>query len=382
MEKPFHTKQNILYSTLVGAAGLIYAIFYATSGHLALQLDGSRLHAGYYVAWYAAGAFCGHIVWGWLADTLGKARVVAISLLIVAVGLLTAFLSAHKPVTIAAILLIGGGVSAVEAMSSALLADNHPAAASRWIHLSQVCFCIGALGAPMLVVWAAPSGSLQLYCLLAIALIPLAALSCLQRSGKVPPTAQRWGRNPFQLLQQPPFLAVCGMIFLYCGCESLVVTYLQQYSQYAGCSEAAAAFAMSLFWLFMILARLAGAIRVGNAVSGIRSSSLVLLAGLLILCLFAGPILHFLGAALIGLGCGPLWCRLFVLGESRCAAGRSGAAFAIMSLFSACANTLFPILFGSWVKQLRITFLLCILLVTGLLFFLRRFERLATQTAA
>lgn len=373
------TGQNLYYSVLVGLAGLTCSVFYVTSDALALSFGGNALSAGYFVAVYAAGAFGGHILWGRLADRYGKTGIIRLAAVLLAGSLILVFLSPYRALTGAGILVMGGGASAVESMSGSLLVDANPAKASRWLNLSQVCFCVGAIAAPVLAVWyrlRLGRAQRELFLLLAIVLCGLVLLTRPSAGMRQPGKGVGPASNiPFSVLRSPPFVCICLMILCYCGCEALLVTYLKPYFLRCGSGEAASALAVSLFWLCMIAARLVSAARNGGETADIRAHGGILLVGLACLC---WPALRWPGVLLVGIGCGPLWCHLFVLG-SRQHPERSGAAFAVMSQFAAAANSVAPVVFGSWVGSLRATFALCILLTVLMLAALWRYGNLCKK---
>jgi len=77
------------------------------------------------------------------------------------------------------------------------------------------------------------------------------------------------------------------------------------------------------------------------------------------------------GVMLFGFGCGPLWPMLFVL-SSKIFQNRTGSAYSVMMVFSTAGYVIFPILLGSFVNNLRYTFIGCAvlsLMIFGLSFF-------------
>jgi MFS family permease len=118
---------------------------------------------------------------------------------------------------------------------------------------------------------------------------------------------------------------------------------------------------ISLFWLAMILLRLAGTRMEGREMISLRWLTLMMPLGAAVSLLAPNAVWRLIGTALYGAGCGAVWPMLFVL-ASRALPLRSGAVFAVMMLFTTAGNSLFPVLIGKWVGNPEITVVLCALM--------------------
>ncbi len=111
----------------------------------------------------------------------------------------------------------------------------------------------------------------------------------------------------------------------------------------------------------MIVFRMIGVFMDGKELFCIRWFTPLVLAGVVVLLLASSDGMRLAGVLLYGFGCGPVWPMLFVL-ASRVFPRRSGAAYAMMMLFTMTGNSLSPAVFGSLVANVPATIALCGLL--------------------
>ena len=161
------------------------------------------------------------------------------------------------------------------------------------------------------------------------------------------------------------------MLFLYMGYESIAPAYIKAFIIETGSAESLGATAISLFWLSMIAGRLIGIFMSGKERMGIHIFPPIVAAAVCVLLLADNSQMRLVGVMLFGFGCGPLWPMLFVL-SSRIFQNRTGSAYSVMMVFSTAGYVIFPILMGSFVNNLRYTFIGCAILsfmIFGLSFF-------------
>ena len=245
-------------------------------------------------------------------------------------------------------------------ISSALLTDENPDYATRWMNISQVFFCAGAILSPLAVMAYLAGGNrfggLLLFCAGVIALTGLMILLAGGEMGAKKIDRKRL--NMFSVLESRTVVLCAFMVFIYLGCESVGLVYLKQLFLLHGEGSELADLSISLFWVAMILFRLLGTRMDGKEMITLRWLTLMLPLGAVVCLLAASPLPRLIGTALYGAGCGAVWPMLFVL-ASRSLPRRSGAVFAVMMLFTTAGNTLFPLLIGKWVGNPEITVMLC-----------------------
>jgi fucose permease len=212
---------------------------------------------------YSAGLLPTVLLAGFLADTLGKRRIIAGSILALAVAsALFAAAPALGPrpefgLALAVMLLMGIGAGGIESIGNALIADENqpsPAFAMNFVHaFFAVGAVVGPLGAGLLlraglpwqiVFWAGAG-------LLALLLVGMVAQ---------PRASERRGEDPLAamgLFRSSLLWLLLIVLSLYVGAEvgfSAWVSPLME--KVLGADRGTAALAVSVFWAFMIVGRL------------------------------------------------------------------------------------------------------------------------------
>lgn len=361
---------NLLLSLLITLLGVFYSAFYAVSDRFALAFGQTANMAGFYISAFAAGSCLSALVSGALSDHLGKRRVICVSLGLLIAGVLTVALSNLQAPLLLGLFVAGVGFGPCEAMGSAYLTDLNPDCASRWMNISQIGFGLGAIGAPVAVIWyltqkGGAHRSVFALCA-ALFLLMLAALLFTGRGQNASARSEKAEWNLFSVLKNPKMVLYALMVFFYMGYEPIGSGYFKQFFMARGETEAFSALMVSLFWASMILCRFIGAFMSGKELIGIKVFTSMMVTGALLLLLAPGAPWKVAGVFLYGFGCGPVWPMLFVL-ASRAFPKRSGAACGVMMLFSTAGNFLFPTLIGVWPGNLFVTLSLCALLGLALL---------------
>lgn len=121
--------------------------------------------------------------------------------------------------------------------------------------------------------------------------------------------------NPFNVLKNREFLLYTVLVFLYLCYESVAPAYFKQLFLQNGASERMAGMSISIFWLAMILMRFAGIFLGGRELACVRYLTPLVAVGVALLLLGRSDAARIVGVALYGMGCGPVWPMLFVLGS-------------------------------------------------------------------
>ena len=372
---------NLFFSLSVGMSGIIYTGLYTLADRITLELGWSPDAIGFLVSLYSAGSFSSMLISGIWADRLGKRRMVRIALCAATLGCLLLVLGGNALVILPGVYLLAMGASCGEIQSSAILTERNAGNAARWMNISQMFFCLGAIGAPVAAVWLStnsPLGYRSIFLILTVLAAAMFLVAKMQsRPSPKPESTVPLSLNLFHILSKTPFLLICLMLFLYAGYETLSVAFLKPYATRLGLSETAAAATISVFWAFMIIGRFIGVFLGRQEARGIAAFGVVFLAGTAITLLARTPLLLFVGAALLGFGCGPVWPLLIVLG-SRQNPNKNGTSFAVMSLFSSGGGIVFPSLLGLLPASDSLAFLLCAALAAILLILLGVSKRQVT----
>ncbi|MDD4081298.1 MAG: MFS transporter [Eubacteriales bacterium] len=368
--------RNLLLCALVGWLGVYASLLSTLSDRLAAQFSLAGTDAGLFISAHALGMLVSVLLSGSLADSIGKRRIVLVGCALMVAGLIFTYLAQSLPAILAGLFLTGMGFSPSEAISSALLTDENPEHATRWMNWSQVCFGLGAVLSPLAVVWYLSAGRAYGGLLLICAgLVGVSGLLILLAGGDMGAgKADKTRLNMFSVLKSKTVLVCCLMVFFYLGVESVGIVYLKQLFLLHGEGSSLGDLSISLFWLAMIVLRLVGTRMDGREMISLRYLTLMIPLGAVVSLLAPNPGLRLLGAVLYGAGCGAVWPMLFVL-AGRSMPQRSGAVFAMMMIFTTAGNSLFPMLIGKWVANPETTMIICAalaLLLPALSFSLER----------
>jgi FHS family glucose/mannose:H+ symporter-like MFS transporter len=340
-------------------------IFHTLADRIVISLGRPGTQAGILISVYALGSLSSVLLSSSLADRVGKRRVIAAALFVMAAGLLVVpASSAFIPILIG-LYLFGFGFAPSEGMSSALLGDENPEKAAAWMNISQAGFGVGAILGPLLAIaWLSAGNSWRGPFLLGsmLALFLLFMVLFTGRGRMAPAHRQPAQKmNMFGLLKEKRFVLLMVMMFFYLGYESVAPAYIKQYFIRLGAEDSLASLMISLFWGAMIVGRLLGSLLVGKEIQSIRGYTVFAFLGILLLILGKTLPLRVIAVALIGFGCGPVWPMLITL-AARLFPQRSGAAVGMMMLASMSGITLFPFLIGTLPDNPTLTFVFCTIL--------------------
>jgi len=360
--KSRQTTQNWLYCTLVGVLGLYASTYDAMVDRMTARFLLDARMIGILMSVYAAGSLTSVLLSGMLSDSIGKRRVVLFGGAMLTLGVALVATAGSVPLMMVGLFLAGMGFGPCESIGSALLTDENPGGETRWMNISQIFFGAGAIAAPVAAVWYASlpgrSYSSALFvCAGAVFLCWLAILST-SRGRLSKPEGVKRELNLFGVLKNREFLLYAVMVCVYLCYEALAPAYFKQLFLLRGASEQTAGLAISIFWAAMIVFRFVGVFMDGKELFCIRWFTPMIILGVAVLLLAKSDGVRLIGAALFGFGCGPVWPMLYVL-AARLFPDRSGAAFAMMMLFTMAGKTASPALFGTLVDNVPVTIGLC-----------------------
>ncbi|MGI5976985.1 MAG: MFS transporter [Candidatus Limivicinus sp.] len=338
-------------------------LLYSTVEKICSSCGGSRGGEGYYLSVYALGLIAGNLLSSSLSDRLGTRKLLIFSLITMGLGMLLTAAAGTQVFAFLSLIIMGMGFSASNALINASLTDISAGNAAKWVNISQIFFCVGAMFSPVASASLCSRAGLSHNTLfLTVGLISAAAAGiCSLWDFGPAAAAQDTGKavkSPLSMLKNAGFLIVCLQIFLYLCCETVESSYLRFYFLERGCPSTLAAFSSTLFWAGVVAGRFIGTCLGGKEAQSLRIFPLIFVAGVAML-LFSGEIWPGLAAsALIGLGCGPLFPLLLLRG-SRSFPDRSGTAFSIMVLFANLGFFVSPVALVTRVGNLRVSMLIC-----------------------
>lgn len=326
---------------------------------------------------------------GIIADRVGKMRVVAFGLVLVALplGLIAVFQSVWARTVTLLLFGIGGGI--IESQSSALLTDISPARERSIMNLSQTLFSVGAAAGPFLLalIYTATDrlSITTVFWFLAAANALLAASFLTGRK----PTSGSADHEPLglkKLLTDRTLLTLALSIFLYVAAEMGTAAWLAKYGEiHLGISRELAPMCIAVFW---------GSLGLSRAVVGLLShrftdrTILIMAVGLSIGAqLFAFSVKNtaaaLAGIGVLGFGMGCVWPTLVALAGSKFRRD-SGSAVGIMVAAGALSIPLIQVLIGFTsqpdILGLRRSLLgLTVLSLLNLLLIFRIFRKSATR---
>ena len=353
---------NCMASLLIGILGVFFSSFQSIADRVAMSFGQASSLVGLFISVFAAGSFISVYLNGALSDLIGKKKVVVTAILCSIVGSFVVGISQSYVLTLVGLFLMGVGFGPAEAMSSAIMTDENPESATRWMNISQVVYCAGAISAPVAAIWYCSEGGkyndIFLLCSAAFALLLIYFIRIPY--GKMPSGIQRTKKDvrPLTLLKNKQFLLYAVMIFFYIGYDAIGPAYIKQMFMVTNSTEQVAATGISVFWIAMITGRTIGIFMNGKERLGVRLFTPLAILGALLMLVAGTQEVRLVAAFLYGLGCGPVWPLMFVL-AAKIAPERSGAAYAVMMSFCSAGHMLFPALLGTWLGNVYFTFIGC-----------------------
>lgn len=295
------------------------------------------------------GVLAGTLVFGPVVDRHGHRGMLILALATIVVGLETIAFAPTIGWLRVGLALIGFGGGIVNGGANALVADISTDSRGANLSLLGVFFGVGAAGVPF--VFATLSRSVAQSTLLAaigaLVLVPLA----LAVAGRFPPPKQQQGFPIAQargLLSDTPLLLMGLMLFLESGMEITVGGWASTFfAEQLGVPADRAAAYLSLYWLGMMLARLALG-RVLKRVPGVSvlyGSVAVAMAGVVLLLSTRNVPVAAAGVFLLGVGfAAPFPVILGFVGDRY--AQLSGTAFSLVIVMALTGGMLLPWITG------------------------------------
>jgi fucose permease len=293
------------------AAMLVFGIVITLLGAVLPELVGrfgiDKASAGALLATMSFGILAGSVVFGPVADRYGFRGMLALAIALVVMGLEAIAFAPSLAALRMGIALIGFGGGIVNGGTNALVADiADDDERSAWLSILGVFFGVGAVGVPFalgLLLRHATYGALVAGVGALVSLPLLATLA-------VPfPAAKQAQGFPLaagaRLVRDPMLLLFGAMLFLQSGMEMTVGGWTATfYAEELALTPQRALFVLSLYWLGMMLARLAlgGLLRRVAPARALLGCVALALAGSLVMLGTRTAVVAAVGSFLIGAG--------------------------------------------------------------------------------
>ena len=201
---------------------------------------------------------------GVFSDKMSKVKIVIVSYLIFAAGLLLICFAPSYMYLVAFFAVVGIGSKAVDTLSNAVIKDAHPDQSGVFLNLMHMFLGIGAILGPIVsgilldsgVRWTTVFGGLGI-----LSVLLCAAFTWIQSLTKqtsiTTAAAKTNSASIASLLKDNRIWIYCLVIFFYCGHQSCINTWISLYfqKQFAA-SESLSGFALAAYWAGIVISRL------------------------------------------------------------------------------------------------------------------------------
>ena len=361
-------KRNNLF--IIVASCITFFLGFESGGFQLVLLQVSRYYnlnnveMGALVTAQLSAITVGPLVFGWLADRIGKKIILMISMPFFAVGCIGAAFSTSALIFAVFIFVTGIGYGASECIGSSAISDSFPGQESKYLNIMQCAFCLGAVLSPQIFSRLISAGLVTWRMVFLIAgfgfvfIFPLLCLTGTKQSGDSakrpnPPQAEN-GETPGTAKTALKILSpLLIILFIAMLCNVAIEVGIAFFADTLFVTEYSntilGAYAISGFWLAMTVSRIIFAftkIKMRDMILiGFSSSCLLMIALLLNRNQwFLLGIFILLGAAMA-----PIWPMILGMGTSSYRE-RSGTVASILYAAGSLGGTAMPVLIG-WTSE-------------------------------
>ena len=262
------------------------------------------------------------LLFGNLADRVGKRIVILSFSVVLLLGCLLASLAGGVFAFAAGVFLIGAGYSVCETAGSAALADASPEDGARFVNLSQGALSLGAVISPVLTQYftglLGTSWRMMFLLCMAGTLVSALFLFFLPISATPGKVVEQSSVSPALYFKDLPFALFFASILLYVGLENGFGYFTESLFTLELGAVSLGAYAISAYWAGMALSRLLFGLLPLKPERALVSCLGVSGALFLALWLLKLPVPALVVCALIGFAFGPVWSSLMNLAAARC----------------------------------------------------------------
>ena len=288
------------------------------------------------------------LIFGRIADKIGKKKVLMAFIPILILGCMVAILAHSIQTLILGIFLIGTGYGIAEALVSAFLTDERPEDSEKNITLAQGFYSLGAVISPLVVQSVMEIGVNWRVAFFMVEM-GFAVIFCFMLFvpfQKVPAYAKRSPQSFSQAgIFNPVFVSIVGCIFLYVFLENGFSYFENSFFNDVLHNQRYGAFALSLFWLCMAFSRIIFGIIKMSARRIVVLFFFLSAVALLLFAISSYAACTLIISSAVGFCYGPIWPVLIGIGTSM-SQNNSGTASSIMMAFSGLGGGLSSFLLG------------------------------------
>ncbi|MEA4889567.1 MAG: MFS transporter [Clostridiaceae bacterium] len=313
--------------------GVYLSVYQSVVADIALDYHLDAGQTGMMISFHFLGSFLLPLILGEAGDRFGTKPILRLAFMTLIAGLVFIIAGRVPVLFLIGTLLVGGGFSVIEGMLSGLLTLANPDRVNSVMNLSQMYFCLGAVGGPFVVFGLKLAGWGWR---INYSLILILFLVCLIVAGRLSLPAYRTapikGLQLKRLLRDRTFIILLIAIFLYVGVEEGTAFWVTSYIKEALTTQVPGLIFLSVYWLGMACGRwLFSMLKqsfkrwliIGLAAACLFMCSFLLLqqSGWVLICLF-----------LVGFGFAPVWPVLMMTASDRGTDATNSAMGAMMSL--------------------------------------------------
>ncbi|HVP18580.1 MAG TPA: MFS transporter [Spirochaetia bacterium] len=252
--------RRLYFLFLLGFAtfGAVFTIIGAALPHIIRTFGWSYALTGTVLAANAVGYFVSTFVCGILVQRIAPRRVLIVGLALGAVSL-SLFIRWPSPwLNLFLNLCVGLCQGTIEVVTNLEVMHMERKGQSRLLNLVHAAFCVGGIVGPAALglLLGAGGGGLGVFAATAIVLALMGILFGVSPFPRIRQNEEQGTRTGLRLMLQPLLLLITVFLLLYVGAELGVSTWISEYFVRAlGASPATGAFAVSLFWIGLLVGR-------------------------------------------------------------------------------------------------------------------------------
>lgn len=339
-----------------GACGLTFFLGFENGGFQLVLLNVASdfvlgpAMMGVLVASQYAAITLAPLIFGWIADRIGKKPVLLLFMPLFAGGCFLAASSGSVPAFLSGVFLTGIGYSVCECIGSSALSDSFPGRESRYLNIMQCAFSVGAVVSPLIFSRLISSGGFTWRSVFVFSgcgymlLYPLILLAGCRKM--VPPSGGRSFPALVRVLRSRFFLILLFSMLAYVAMETGIGYFVDSLFVWEFDNTELGAYAISGFWFAMALSRFV------FAWLKMKPRTMVLLgfsasaALLVMMLLFKNQWLSLGVFMALGAMMGPVWPMILGIGTSSYQ-GISGTVASILTAAGGLGGALAPVLIGA-----------------------------------
>ena len=344
-------KINIVSFLTMGLIGLFLSGYQNIIGIIAAEYSLSDSITGILIALYFIGSITAPLVFGAISDRKGNKIVIIVALCIVMTGLLTISLLRGVIFIAVGIFMIGSGAIVIEGTLSTLLSSVNPKEVIKAINISQVFFVLGATIGPLFTMFIINRfGNWKYVFMLFIGLYFLITIAFTSFSfgGTVEAEVERENKGlSYKLLRNRNLLILSISMLVYVGIEGGLAFWMTTFFNIAYKSQVWGAYALSGYWMGMMIGRAIGASVPNRKVSTfLRAGLFLTLVSVTSALVINNAIFGFVCFIIAGFGFATAWPVMVSITTEEFQENK-GTAMGILMTSGAVGGSFVPFLIGT-----------------------------------